>query len=81
MLNGVQLEQVRKLKYLGKFLNERGLGVTDVNNKPVKGRVVATTLRMLVNKRKLSVKSATALYEGVLISTILYEVRLIWKRR
>ena len=58
-VDGIRLEHVSVLKYLGCVLDESGTDGAECNMKVARGRRVASVIRSLVNARDLQLECAS----------------------
>ena len=81
-LNGIYLEHVSELKYLGCVLDESGTDRAECSRKIVSGSMIAGAIRSLVNARDLQLQWARVLHEILLGPVLIYgRETMLWKER
>ena len=77
-IDGIRLEHVSELKYLGSVLDESGTDGGECSRKVASGRRVAGAIRSLVNARDLQLDYARVLHETLLVPVlIIYDIKTI----
>ena len=81
-VNGMRLEHVSELKYLGCVLDESLTDEAECNRKVVGGRRVSGAIRYLVNARSLHFECAKVLHESLLVLVLTYgNETMIWREK
>ena len=80
--DGVCLEHVYELKYLGCVLDEAGTDGAECSRKVANGRRGASAIRSLVDARDLQIECARVLHEALLVPVLTYgSVTMLWKEK
>ena len=71
LVNGMRLELLSQVKYLGYVLDESGTSEAECCKKVASGRKVAGVIRSLVNERGLRLECARVFHETLLMSVLM----------
>ena len=80
-VDGIHLEHVSEIKYLGCVLDESGTDGAECSRKVVSGRMVASVIRSLVNARDLQLECARVWHETLLVPSLMYGSEMLWKEK
>ena len=80
-VDGVLLEHVSKLKYLGCVLDESGTDWAECSRNVASRKRVAGTIRSLVNAGNLQIECARVLHETLIVPVLTYDSEKCYGRR
>ena len=81
-VDGIRLEHVSELNYLGCVLDELGIDGAECSRKGASGRKVAVAFRSLVNAKDLQLQCARVLHKTLLVHVLMYgSETMLWKEK
>ena len=81
-IDGIRLEHVLELKYLGCFLEESGTDGAECSRKVASKRRVADIMKSLVNARNLSLEYARVFHETLFVPVLMNGNKtMLWKEQ